>query len=118
MAIAPPQPDKESGWAPTRVLVTPQARERLDASEIWHHFGGWSEEGDRYDTQISQFEQELDRFWTELAGPDEQLRLAILESLADIQPRWRSVTVRAHGLVTIRHANGSKTVLRPPVASG
>ena len=51
MAITPAAPEKAPTWADDHVLVTPEAQERLCASEIWYHLGGWSDEGDTYDTQ-------------------------------------------------------------------
>ena len=87
---------------------------RLSASEIWHHFGGFCDEGDTYDTQLDQFTEELDRFWAGLAGPDEHLRRSILQPLQAIRPEWRTVTVFSSGMATIRYADTSVKTLRPP----
>ena len=81
MAIAPAAPEKAPSWADDHVLLAPEAQERLSASEIWYHLGGWSDEGDTYETQEWQFQEELDRFWMQLIGPDEQLRRSILDAL-------------------------------------
>ena len=51
MAIAPAAPEKAPSWADDHMLVTPEAQERLCVSEIWHHFGGWHDEGDTYETR-------------------------------------------------------------------
>jgi hypothetical protein len=83
-------------------------------SEIWYHFGGWSDEGDTYDTQEFDFEQEFNRFWADVVGPDEHLRQSILSSLASIKPAWKWVTISSGGTVTIRHANGSSKTIKPP----
>ncbi|MCH7813121.1 MAG: hypothetical protein IID40_03780 [Planctomycetes bacterium] len=96
------------------VLVTPEAEQRLVTSDIWYHLGGWSDEGDTYDTQKFEFEQELDRFWADVVGPDEHLRQSILSSLAGIKPEWKSVTVSSGGTVTIQHVNGSRKTIEPP----
>jgi hypothetical protein len=72
MAIRPPK--DASSWSSADVLVTPEAQDRLNTEHIWHHLGGWNEDGDTYDTQLVDFERELDRFWADLIGPDEQLR--------------------------------------------
>ena len=113
MAKTPESPEKAPDWASDHVLVTPQLREHLSTSEIWYHFGGWSDEGDTYDTQQSQFEQELDRFWVELVGPDERLRRGILAALAGVRPEWQTVTVTPDGAVAIEHRDGTRTALQP-----
>jgi len=114
MAIAPAPSKKSPTWATDHVLVTPEAQDRLRPSEIWHHLGGWSDEGDTYDTQQFQFEQDLDRFWANLIGPDEQLRRNILAPLQGLTPDWTSVTVLADGTVTIRYKDGSSKNIEPP----
>ena len=98
------------------VCVTPEAQNRLRPSEIWYHFGGWYDEGDTYDTQLEQFEEELDRFWANLVGPDEHVRTQILLSLRAIRRPWRSVTAVRDGTVTIHHQDGSVKTLQPPVS--
>lgn len=89
------------------VLVTPEGQERLRASEIWHHLGGWSDEGDTYETQCYEFEEELERFWMQLVGPDEQLRRHIARTLKRIQPAWRTVSVSHDGTVHIEFKDGA-----------
>jgi hypothetical protein len=114
MAMAPELSKDSPEWATDCVLVTPKAEGRLSPSEIWHHLGGWSDEGDTYDTQAFDFEQELNRFWADVVGPDEHLRQSIVASLAAIRPKWTSVTISAKGIVTIRRKNGSRKILKPP----
>ena len=82
MAVAPHPPEDSLAWADEHVLITPKGGDRLCASEIWYHLGGWCDEGDTYDTQEYQFQQELDRFWTGMLGPDEQLRRTVVDALA------------------------------------
>jgi hypothetical protein len=62
MAIPPVDLHGESSGYETMVYVTPNAREKLNDSEIWHHLDGWNDGGDSYETQESQFSQHLDRF--------------------------------------------------------
>lgn len=72
------------------------------------------DERETYDTQEFDFEQELNRFWANVVGPDEHLRQSILSALAAIKPEWKSVTISSDGTVTFRHANGSEQTLEPP----
>ena len=113
MAKAPQPPDKAPNWADDHVLVTPEAQERLCASEIWCHLGGWSDEGDTYDTQEWGFQQELDLFWMQLIGPDEQLRRSILDTLQRIEQKWKFVKVFSNGKIRIRFDDGSVKHIRP-----
>ena len=117
MAKMPIVTDRERRWAEDLVLVTPTAQAELQSSEIWYHLGGWSEDGDTYDTQLCAFEEELNRFWADLIGPDEQLRQSILAPLGRIEAEWQSVTVFAGGTVAIRHIDGSYKTIEPPPAS-
>jgi len=113
LAKAPPPADA-NGWCDDEVLVTREAEERLSPSEIWYHFGGWSDEGDTYDTQLSSFEQELDRFWADLVGPDEQLRRSIMAALAVLKPAWKSVKVFASGKIRVQLKDRTTKVIQPP----
>ena len=112
MALAPPE--QASTWVADQVLVTPEAERCLSASEIWHHFGGWYDDGDTYDTQAYDFEQELNRVWADVVGPDEHLRQNILASLAGIKPDWKSVMVSANRVVTVQYTDGAEKTLEPP----
>lgn len=113
MAKAPPPADAK-GWCDDEVLVTREAEERLRPSEIWYHFGGWYDEGDTYDTQEASFEQELDRFWADLLGPDEQLRRTIMGALAGLTPAWKSVKVFASGKIRVQRKDRTTKVIQPP----
>ena len=117
MALAPP-PEQAPSWADDQVLVTREAEQRIRAWEIWHHLGGWWDEGDTIETQEAQFEQELSRFWTSLRGPDEQLRRDLLQVLAGTTPKWRRVSIHADGEVRIRFQDQSARIIRPPHQTG
>ena len=112
LAISPEKDEKQC--MEDGVLVTAEAEERLCPSEIWYHFGGWSDEGDTYDTQMAQFQEDLDRFWANVKGPDEHLRGNILRTLHAIQPKWQRVIATPDGTVKIRYADGSEKSLQPP----
>jgi len=118
MAMASAPPEKAPSWAGDHVLVTPEAQERLCASEIWHHLGGWSDEGDTYDTQDYQFQEELDRFWMQLIGPDEQLRRNILAAVQAVDPAWESVKVFSSGKVRICFNDHTARILHGPNHNG
>lgn len=118
MTIKPAGNDPDKRVWEDVVLVTPEAQDRLAASEIWYHLGGWSDEGDTYDTQESQFCEDLERFWLQLVGPDEHLRVRILESMAGLEPNWQSVKITADGTITIQFKDGSRKALRPPTPEG
>jgi hypothetical protein len=113
MAKAPPPADA-SHWCDDEVLVTREAEERLRPSEIWYHFGGWYDEGDTYDTQLYDFERELDHFWADLGGPDEQLRRSVMAALAGLKPAWKSVKVFASGKIRVQFKDRSARTIRVP----
>jgi hypothetical protein len=60
------------------------------------------------------FQEELDRFWMNLVGPDEQLRRNIMAALTVVKPQWRTVKVHANGKVRIRFQDKSTKTIRPP----
>lgn len=101
-------------WSDEIIFVTPAAQERLSISEIWYHLGGWSEDGDTYDTQEYEFGQALDRFWAELIGPDENLRRELVRATQHIKPDWHSVTILSNGIVTIKFSDGQSRAILPP----
>jgi hypothetical protein len=91
------------------VVVTPDAQQ-LSEAELLYHLGGFSEEGDSYDTQQEQFEEELNAFWSHLIGPDENLRRKIVESVNTVRD-WKSITIRPDGNVTVCYNDGSDKVM-------
>jgi hypothetical protein len=103
-------------WADDHILVTAQAQIRLRFSEIWHHLGGWSEDGDTYDTQEASFEEDLNRFWADLIGPDEQLRRDIVMPLNRIGSAWQAAYIYPDGRVRIQHEDGTVKTIQPPAA--
>ena len=113
MAISQPSPE-ESNWSVDPVLVTAEAQERLRASEIWYHLGGLNGEGDTYETQEHYFQQELERFWMQLIGTDEQLRRDIMTALAGLNPAWKSVKVFSSGKVRIAFKDQLAQTISPP----
>ena len=106
-----------SRWLGTDVLVTLAAREALETTDIWYHLGGWSEDGDTYDTQLADFEEQLNLFWTEVVGPGEYLRGRLLDCLRDFHLRWRNISIESSGKVWITYEDGSAQMLQPPELS-
>jgi len=116
MAIMPPEDGKGCWIDLDRVHVTPEVRKRLSDSEIWYHLGGWYEDGDTYDTQEVDFRKELEAFWANLVGPDEYLRVRVMETLRDMGRTWEAVSVGAEGWMRVRFTDGSEKVIQPPAA--
>ncbi|HOH65611.1 MAG: ATP-binding protein [Sedimentisphaerales bacterium] len=104
-------------WVGTDVLVTPAARDTLSPTYIWYQLGGFSEDGDTYDTQLEDFEEQLNRFWAELIGPDEYLRQRLLECIRDFNLKWRHISVESSGKVWITCEDGTARMLQPPEIS-
>lgn len=117
MAKAPLSPEERPHWADDHILVTAQAQDRLRPSEIWHHLGGWYEDGDTYDTQEASFEKDLNGFWADLIGPDEDLRQSIIAPFHRIMPEWKAAHIYPDGRVWIEHADGTEKTIQPPVAA-
>ncbi len=107
MARSPAPPAEGPTWAEDLILVTPKAQQQLGYSQIWYHLGGFSEDSDSYDTQEYNFEQELDRFWAELIGPDEHLRRQLLRETDHIKPEWHTIVIASKGDVTIHFTDGT-----------
>ncbi|MFZ4438048.1 MAG: ATP-binding protein [Syntrophales bacterium] len=117
MAKTSQSPKDGPYWADEHVLVTTQAQDRLQPSEIWYHLGGWYEDGDTYDTQEASFEKDLNGFWADLVGPDEHLRQNIVAPFHRIVPEWKAAHIYPDGRVWIEHADGTEKTIQPPVAA-
>ena len=113
-AVLPPESGHAAWMNRDRVYVTPEARNRLDTSEIWFHLGGWYEDGDRYDTQEAAVSDDLAAFWADLVGPDESWRLKLLEATGGARHDWRTITISREGSVTVALADGATKTIRPP----
>ena len=83
-------------------------------TEIWYHLGGFSDEGDSYETQEYDFICELDRFWDQLHGPDEPLRRKFMDCMLSAEANWQSVMILPNGYVTIKFKDGSEKTMIPP----
>ena len=117
MAIRePPQTEGKRSWPTTEVLITLAAKE-LDPTDIWYHVGGWSDEGDTYDTQLADFEEQLRLFWATVMGPEEYLRQRLLDCIRSFDLKWRQISIESSGKVWITFTDGSAQMLQPPELS-
>ena len=108
---------EERRWSYTNVYVTPESRSRLNTTDIWYHLGGWSDEGDTWDTQVYDVEEAIDQFWATIIGPAEYLRSKIRECLHGIVKDWKTIIYEDDGNLTIRYKNGSEKVYKSPQSS-
>ncbi len=111
------RPEGAGTWVTTHVLVTPAARDQLSPTDLWFHLGGFSEDGDTYDTQLADFEEQLNRFWAELIGPDEYLRQRLLECIRGFDLKWKHISIESNGKVWITCEDGTARMLQPPEIS-
>jgi hypothetical protein len=111
------RPEGIGTWVATHVLVTPAARDQLSPTDLWYHLGGFSEDGDTYDTQQEAFEEQLNRFWAELIGPDEYLRRRLLDCVRGFDLKWKHISIESSGKVWITCQDGTARMLQPPEIS-
>lgn len=112
-----PQTEGRYRWTTIEVLVTLEARQELNATDIWYHLGGWSDDGDTYDTQLSDFEEALNLFWSTVPGPGEYLRSRLFDFLHGFHIEWRSISIESTGKVWITYMDGTAQMLQPPELS-
>jgi hypothetical protein len=112
-----PKAARRDSWCTLEVLVTLEARERLDASDIWYHLGGYSEDGDTYSTQLADFEDQLNLFWAGILGPGEYIRQRLLECIGGFGIKWKQISIESSGKVWITYKDGSAQMLQPPELS-
>jgi hypothetical protein len=117
MAVVTETPRNARQWPYQLVCVTKKAARTLSGANIWFHFGGYDEEGDSYDTQLYYFEEQLQGFWNELAGPYETLRRQLTGQLYQLDDKWQKVTVFEDDSIEIFFKDGRKERVRPPAES-
>ena len=103
---------KQRTWCCMDIYVTLEARSQLNSTDIWYHFGGWNDEGDTWNTQLYEFEQDLEQFWAAIIGPGEYLRSKIRECLLGLVKDWKNITFEEDETLTILHKDGTETVYR------
>jgi len=114
MAIRPVEGEQKQRWWDSEVLLTPKARD-LNSTEILYHLGGYSDEGDTWDTQECGFAEEMQHFWDRLTGPDESLRRRLVETVSSLTS-WKEICITPTGTLTIYLEDGSARAVEPPAS--
>lgn len=118
MAVVNEPPTGTYKYYSEAVYVTPAARNELDTNHIWHHLGGYNEEGDCFETQEYEIQEQLNEFWSALVGPFEKMRQELISKINTehrLYDKWQKVVITNDGTVTIHFTNGkTETVKRPP----
>ena len=96
------------------LLVTREAQKAISSSEAWYHLGGYNEDGDTYDSQAYSFEKDWDRFWADVAGPNEHLRQEVTRLLRFQLKCWKEVRVTPDGAVKVIKDDDSEMTISPP----
>jgi hypothetical protein len=118
MAVIAKPPKGSYQWSDETVCVTKEARNSLSSENIWFHLGGYSDEGDSFDTQLYEFEKELQCFWDALIGPYESFRSEIVTAIRSnnsLYDKWQKVTAFEDGSLEIVFRDGRKQRINPPV---
>ncbi len=104
---------KTCNWVDKTVCLTPQSRDEVTAQDLWFHFGGWRDDGDTFDTQLIQFEEDLERFWADILGPEGYLRDKLLAMVHGvIKTKWKTLTLEPDGHLSIQYADGTEKSVR------
>ncbi len=114
MAVLPAEQDQRRWDDLDRVYITLQAQDQLEPSDIWYHLGGFSDEGDTYETQEHEFGEALEMFWSKVTGPGEHLRAKIVQNLEAVKGDWDKITIDTERTVVIAYKDGSTKMLKSP----
>jgi hypothetical protein len=120
MAVIQEVPKGKYQWSEETVCVTKEARNHLSSENIWFHLGGYSDEGDSFDTQLYYFEKDLQEFWDALIGPHESFRSEILSAIRgnhSLYDKWQKVTIFEDGNLEIVFKDGRRQRVNPPAES-
>jgi hypothetical protein len=113
LAVAAEKPKGKYRWTTDVVYVTRDAQDHLDNVNIWYHLGGYSDEGDSYETQEYYFEKDLNEFWNELVGPHESLRQKLVNETHGLGDKWTKLVLTHEGSLEIFFKNGKREYIRP-----
>jgi hypothetical protein len=104
-------------WEDELVCVTKEAKKNLSPENIWFHLGGYSDEGDGFDTQLYYFGKELNEFWNELIGPYETVRQQLVKELNPLYKKWQKITIFSDESLEIVFKDGRRQRINPPAES-
>jgi len=113
MAVSSEKSKNQYRWTTDIVYVTEDAKTKLDNVNIWYHLGGYSDDGDTFETQEYYFEKDLEAFWNELISPFETLRRKLMEQTIHLDDRWTKLVLTKEGSVEIFYKNGKREYIRP-----
>lgn len=113
LAVAFEKPKSKHSWRNDEVYVTRDAKDCLDNVNIWYHLGGYSDEGDSFETQEYYFEKDLNEFWSELIGPYESLRQKLTNETWGLGDKWTKLVLTREGSLEIFFKNGKREYIRP-----
>ena len=113
MAVAAEKPKGKYRWTMDVVYVTRDSKDQLDNVNIWYPLGGYSDEGDSFETQEYYFEKDLNEFWNELIGPHESLRQKLVSETYCLGDKWTKLILTKEGSLEIFFKNGKREYIRP-----
>lgn len=117
MVVFCDKPKGKHTWTNDVVYVTRDAKDCLDNVNIWYHLGGYSDDGDSYETQEYYFEKDLNEFWNELVGPHESLRQKLISETWGLGEKWTKLVLTKEGSLEIFFKNGKREYIRPAVSA-
>ena len=98
----------------SEVIYVTRAAQGIAPDHFWFFLGGYSDEGDSFDTQRECVCNELDAFWLDLEGPDEQARCEVMELLNKrFGRKWNDIHVSRAGRILIQSADDKTLELKP-----
>jgi hypothetical protein len=112
MAVSCEKHKGKYNWASDIVYVTRAAKDQLDNVNIWYHLGGYSDEGDSFETQEYYFEKDLNEFWNELIGPHESLRQKLISETYCLGDKWTKLVLTKEGSLEMFFKNGKREYIR------
>jgi hypothetical protein len=112
MAVSSEKSKTQYRWTTDIVYVTPEAKTKLDNVNIWYHLGGYSDDGDTFETQEYHFEKDIEAFWNELIGPHESLRQKLISETYGLGDTWIKLVLTKEGSLEIFFKNGKREYIR------
>lgn len=114
MAMINEPPSANFKWYTDVAGVTKEARTELDTANIWYHLGGFSYDGDTYDTQEYYIQKDIDDFWNELIGPYETMRQKLISELYCVRGKWQKIVINEDHSLLIVFKDGKRETVNAP----